>query len=362
MYRDRRNRQKHLDRGIEEMNRHNHRMLISTYVVVTILAFTLIGVIYWSGHYEMASVDNDLVGEENELIKEDLEQTNTDLEQEEGVAEGIVCWGDSLTHGIAGGYPKILEDLLAQEGEAIPVENKGVSGEGTIAIMNRAGAIASFLSQKLVIPSEIDTVEFNLVDQEGNTYKGLPCGQHTACLITIAGVQGKVVEGYANGKSIYKFTRLFKGERVEADQGTKISYDFMNPYEHYIPIIFIGTNGGWGSIEELIEQQQEILDVFPKNDRFIIIGLTYQHIVDFDELDQAMEEHWGEHYINLREYFTGQGIYDAGITPSSYDLAQMKEGIVPDCIRSDYVHYTNAGYKALGELLYRRLDDLNYVQ
>lgn len=38
--------------------------------------------------------------------------------------EGVVCWGDSLTAGLAGGYPKVLEECLKESGNMIPVEMK----------------------------------------------------------------------------------------------------------------------------------------------------------------------------------------------------------------------------------------------
>ena len=341
--------------------RSHHSMIISLLVLILAVALLIITLI-WKNHEEY-----ELNKEKDKIHKTLTEEESPDKKVgDENVAptkvNGIVCWGDSLTYGLAGGYPQVLEDLLTKNGMKIPVVNEGITSEDTIEIMRRAGAMPSFLAKDITIPAEKKSVMIKLVDDDGNTFGGLPAKGSFSCLVSINGIQGKAIRKSTEGKTSYEFTRLYKGEQVSVKSGTKLTYDFVNRYENYIPVIFMGTNGGWDTIEELIQQQQMIIDVFPENKEFIIIGLTYQHYVKDKDLDKAMEDHWGEHYINLREYLSGQGIYDAKLKPTSSDLEQMKQGIVPDIIRTDKVHYTEKGYQVLGKLLYQRMQELGYLE
>ena len=77
--------------------------------------------------------------------------------------EGVVCWGDSLTAGLAGGYPKVLEDYLKEAGINIPVENEGVVSEGTTQIMVRAGVIPYKVANAVIIPAKAEPVFLKIV-------------------------------------------------------------------------------------------------------------------------------------------------------------------------------------------------------
>ena len=274
--------------------------------------------------------------------------------------DGIVCWGDSLTVGLAGGYPKVLEDLIANAGLNIPVENEGVTSENTKQIMARAGVTPYKVADAIIIPEKIEPVFLRVIGEKERLVTYFPKDKFQYTDVTINGVQGKLSRN--NNKSGWDFTRNTAGKSAYIPSNTLIRFDYVNRYKNYIPIIFMGTNGGFSSIEDLIEQQQAILDIFPENDKFLIIGLTHQTVANEDKLDQELEAHWGKHFINLREYFSGQGVYDAGFKPKSTDLAQMKEGTVPDIMRTDAVHFRQEGYEVLGKYIYQRLKELDYVK
>jgi len=345
-----------------KMKKKRHNAMIISLLILIIVVILLIVVLLWKNQIEYKANNEKNKNQETVINKNSPTKNEPDNQEKNSKIEGIVCWGDSLTYGLAGGYPKILEDLLKKDGKTIPVANEGVTGEDTHEIMERAGAFPSYLAKDITIPGDKKSVMINLVNDEGDTFDQLPANGSTSCIVSLEGIQGKVLRKSSAGKISYEFTRLTKGSSVLIKRGTKLTYDFVNRYENYIPVIFMGTNGGWSSIEDLIQQQQMILDVFPENKQFIIIGLTYQHYVEDKELDEAMEEHWGEHFLNLREYLSGQGIYDAGLKPSSSDLEQMKQGIVPDIIRTDKVHYKEVGYQVLGKFLYQRMQELGYLK
>lgn len=345
-----------------KMKKRRHNSMIISLLILIIVIILLIVVLLWKNQIEYKANNEENKKQETVIKKNTSTKKEPDNPEKNAKIEGIVCWGDSLTYGLAGGYPKVLEELLKKDRITIPVANEGVTSEDTQEIMERAGAFPSYLAKDITIPADKKPVMINLVNDEGDDFNQLLANGSSSCIVSIEGIQGKVLRKSSAGKSSYEFTRLTKGASVLIKSKTKLTYDFVNRYENYIPVIFMGTNGGWSSAKELIQQQQMILDVFPENKQFIIIGLTYQHYVEDKELDEAMEEHWGEHYLNLREYLSGQGIYDAGLKPSSSDLEQMKQGIVPDIIRTDKVHYKEVGYQVLGKFLYQRMQELGYLK
>lgn len=278
----------------------------------------------------------------------------------EKLPEGVVCWGDSLTAGLSGGYPKVLEECLKEAGINIPVENEGVVSEGTTQIMARAGATPYKVANAMLIPAKAEPVFLKIVGANNKVIRNFPKGKFQYTDVTLNGISGEITKN--NEKAGWDFTRDFDGESAYVSSNSSIRFNYVDRYKNYLPIIFMGTNGGFASIEELIEQQQAILDTFPEQKKFLIIGLTHQTVVDEDKLDQKMQEHWGKHFINLREYFSGQGVYDAGFKPKSSDLAQMKEGTVPDIMRTDAVHYKMEGYQVLGKYIYQRMVELGYVK
>jgi hypothetical protein len=86
---------------------------------------------------------------------------------------------------------------------------------------------------------------------------------------------------------------LAKGLSIPA--GTEIVTQGSGDYESYIPIIFIGQNGGYDDISDLIAQQQAVVDhgTGPE-DRYLIIGLHTGDARSRAELESAMEEAWGD--------------------------------------------------------------------
>lgn len=312
-------------------------------------------------------------GEQMKLKQADLEKSqpqadsftdeNQSSDQDTGKElplEGVVCWGDSLTAGLAGGYPKVLEDCLKELGIDIPVKNEGVVSEGTTQIMARAGVIPYKVANAIIIPAKAEPVFLKMVDDHNKVIRNFPKGKFQYTEVTLNGISGTITKN--SEKAGWDFIRDFDGESAFVSANSSIRFNYVDRYKNYIPIIFMGTNGGFSSIENLIEQQQAILDTFPDQKKFLIIGLTHQTVVDEDKLDQELQEHWGKHFINLREYFSGQGVYDAGFKPKSSDLEQMKEGIVPDIIRTDAVHYKMEGYQVLGKYIYQRMIELGYIK
>lgn len=324
---------------------------------------------------------------------------NTEL-LEKGVDEiklslpGIVCWGDNLTAGAGAGgegvtYPKVLQSqiksslidnltltkylisnpMLNISLPDVPVVNMGVGGENTITILGRNGAIPFVTSEEFTIPTTSSPTEVVFESASGAKVAPLLQGKRGMESVTILGVQGIIEYTEENETTAgkYNFSRLTSGNSTIVPRRTEIITIGSKQYLDYLPVVFIGQNGGYVDIHDLISQQRAIIDKQSvNNDRFIIIGLHTGTAVDRKTLEDAMTTEYGDKYINLREYMCSQGIKDANdvlganIAVTAEDKSMMENGETPASLLSDAVHFDKYGYELIGRLIYNRMDELGY--
>jgi len=305
---------------------------------------------------------------------------------------GIVCWGDSLTAGAGGDgttYPLTLQsDIQSGVLDSYDIEslvsishsksreidfsvvNMGVGGENTNTILGRNGAVPFVTAADFTIPADTTAVEITMVSANGKSVAPLRQGNRGMDYVTIDGVKGVIsIEQETSTSEEYKyfFTRESAGDVVEIKTGTEIITSGALENLNYIPVIFIGQNGGYDDIADLISQQKAIIEHQngnPVNEdgsvRFIIVGLHTGTAEERAELETAMEAEYGAQYINLREYMSTQGLADAGITATDEDKEMMAVGSTPKSLLVDGVHFTAEGYELIGNLIYNRMDELGY--
>lgn len=303
---------------------------------------------------------------------------------------GVVCWGDSLTAGAGGDgttYPHVLETLISDNVISnidmkkitddgyirsylkprlkVPVINMGVGGENTNTILGRNGGIPFVLSLDLQIPAEKVSVRISFESQNGRTVAPLRQGNAGMESVSIEGCEGTISieqESSISKEFEYYFTRNKPGMIQTAKAGTIIVTSGSQENPNYIPVIFIGQNGGYEDIDDLIYQQRAIINHQSGNplDRYIIVGLHTGTPADRAELEAAMTAEYGDHYINLREYMSTQGLADAGFNATEEDMQMMENGMTPASLLVDGVHFNAGGYELIGKLIYTRMDELGY--
>ena len=159
----------------------------------------------------------------------------------------------------------------------------------------------------------------------------------------------------------YYFTRTTEGNEIKVEEDTEIETYAHTAYTDCIYILFMGENVSYDDEYELVEQQKAIIYTQTNDDRFLIIGVTSGTADDRADMEAIMEETWGDRYINLREVLSDEDILtSAGITVTDEDRRQMAEGLVPDCVRVDEVHYTVTGYSIVADAVYNRMTELGY--
>ena len=301
------------------------------------------------------------------LLKQYRKEKQNVYEKEVAKIPAIICIGDSLTHGTEGdedSYPYYLWQDLRDEGIFIPVLNYGVGGENVPTICGRVGAVPYTL-HAFTIPETEEMVEIAFVQEEGKSIEPLLQGgegQLNPCVID--GVGGTITLREEDGVSRYYFSRSEEGEVVEVGEGAEVVTNASEGIKDGILAIFIGENGGYEDIDDLIWYQHQIIDMQEDDCDYLILGLTSGSAEERKELESRMLEEYGDRYINLREYLITDGLeyaVDKGlVSVSDSDKAQIEQGIVPDCLRTDSVHYTKTGYKLVEMAVYDRLFELGY--
>ena len=143
-----------------------------------------------------------------------------------------------------------------------------------------------------------------------------------------------------------------------------------------ILILEIGSNGGWnGSYDKLIEQYRSMIE-YAGCSQYIIIGDTddpgtsvadraQREFRDGEgpgqtEWEAALQEAFGEHFINMRVYLIEHGLQTAGLTPTVDDENAAQRGCVSDQLRADWTHLNSYGYYAEAVALYEKGRALGY--
>ena len=286
------------------------------------------------------------------------------LESELTVKNQIVCFGDSLTQGAGGNgisYPSVLKGLV---GDNYNVINQGSGGENTIAILSRQGSVATYVNNitipanktpvKLCQPNEY--LESNLGINSLLTIAGDNTGLNPCYINNVRGIFSKVKD---NEGTYYTFTRSNAGEEIAINRPTRIFFYSTNRYNNSILCLFIGQNGGYSTKEELVEQIRNAIR-HNGSDKYIILGLTTGSNTERASLEKTMQNAFGLHYLNTRKYLYMYGLSDANITPTSQDEEDIKNGTVPNSLRSDSIHLNDKGYTVLGNIVYKKGVELGY--
>lgn len=331
-------------------------VILAILLIALVLVFVVGGIksnIELKEHQKLAKEYNDkLYSEriENERIKESL--------------PSITCWGDSLTAGAGGDgttYPKVLAELTG-----LKVYNMGVGGENTITIACRQGA-RTMMVNNITIPATTDKVQVgsynDFYDNNGNVIAPLIQGDNGINTCSIKGVTGVLSmesDGEDNSTIKYYFKRNKSGEAVVISEPTPIITEASISRRDDITIIFIGQNGGYENIDDLVVQQRKMIE-YTGHDRFIILGLTTSSADYRRELEDRMINEYGDKYINLREYLSTEGINEAGLKATDVDLDMMNRGMVPNSLLSDEVHGNKYFYELIGKQVYNKIIELNYL-
>lgn len=302
----------------------------------------------------------------------------------------IVCWGDSLTaphnsnvliatvketfFGNSLSFPEHMQRDWADDYNII---NAGVGGENTLTIMSRQGVFPMKLFQDVVFNRDKNGKPFAkfpliVLRSSYNSELVYPFRQYgydekSPAMINPCSINGKDYElSIIEDKKYYVlkpkdediYDSIIKTGSVI---NTFASKHLRNCYAY---IFFMGQNGSFADVGELIKQYKAMID-YCGSDRYIVIGFhkpnkSISTINRMKEMEDSLQMAFSNHYINLRDYLVRNGLSDAGLTPTEEDKDSMSIGQVPPQLMVDGVHFTNDGYKLISNLVKVKFKELRY--
>jgi hypothetical protein len=296
---------------------------------------------------------------------------------------GITCWGDSLT--AMGGWTQKLQEL-----SGIPVYNGGTGSEDSKCIMARQGGDVMIVDG-ITIPATATavTIASRATDSGISTELGnkvTPLFQTSAHVnpVMLGDIKGTLAWTGSSGEDqngTWTFTRTTAGEEIVIDRPTaiKTNFDIVHNGKNELMIIYMGANGGWNDIADLVHQHKLMIDHF-KGKEYVVLGLSSGTAASRADYEAAMKEAFGRRFISLREYLAhpiyenGEivscyGLADQNLTPSTKEYAgvtynsldEIATGTVPHQLLIDGIHYTEGTRQVIGKMLYRRLKELNIL-
>ncbi len=146
--------------------------------------------------------------------------------------------------------------------------------------------------------------------------------------------------------------------------------------EEDILVIQMGDNGGWRSLDDLIEQYRELIRE-AGTDRYIIISST-DDPDDFEQIwgytneaigltdtwyEEKFSEAFGEHLLKGRQYLIRKGLSVNGLSETEEDIERAERGDISLQLRKpeiDNTHLNAEGYVALAHGVYELGKELGY--
>lgn len=321
--------------------------------------------------------------------------------QDEQATHNIVVWGNSITWGSASSsdnncYCAVLQKELNENGyKDYSVINCGVGGETYQSILVRQGGIGLYFDKELSFNGK-EKVSLGKIENyiAKHSMRNTFFNENSYFFLLLQGESGrsnrkiKTVNPLTfNGVS---FTLSFEGNATNGEyfitpneditlnvpkdaifetSGSKIKEDIV--------VFAMGTNGGYLGRSETFDENKAIENAINMTDLAIKKSNTDKYIVcspyagtalkefgveGMKKLEKEFQNHYGKRYLNWREYLVNSGLNDAGIDAAEQDKKDIEEGKCPTSLLSDGLHPNDIGHKIIGERIFRKLKELNYIE
>ena len=196
----------------------------------------------------------------------------------------------------------------------------------------------------------------NIYDLDNNELPCVSCWGDSLTKSPVGGVDTypkTLLEKVGTNGVIYNFG--VAGDYVDAIAQRQQSYPSRR---NDIQIIWVGTNKDWDSNDDLISKINAMINYSTSN-KYIIIGLLKRYASD--ELDNAMQSAFGEHFLNIRNYMITNGLTDASISATEQDNTDILNNTVPTSLMQDEIHLNATGQVLVGNQVYNKLVNLEYI-
>lgn len=327
------------------------------------------------------------------------------------IKKKVVLVGDSLTQ--MAGYAEELMNLVKQIAPEYDVWNFGIGGEKTNEICSRMGAFQMSLTpadtylstdaptgrKYFTLPADIIPVCIGAssISNSWNDAK-LALLLQTAiisdCDPGFVWIDGIKCQLTLSG-GLYYLQRVIADTKVHKVffNTQMIPVNSINITPDDIVVINIGQNGGWVDTNDLVAQYQRTIDHLGTK-KYIVISTHYAQNSDITKVnyvdnrtvqENALKKAFGAKYINMREYFCTQALYDAletgywsngayptgvvdEVHPTATDTAYMKAGLYAPMWRTnpnnpaDIIHLSRRTYAIYYQKVFKSINELGYLR
>lgn len=232
-------------------------------------------------------------------------------------------------------YPKQLGDILGDEYEIV---NCGVGGEKTLDIMASQGAAPMHLTNDTILPN--DSFAKYKIFLGSTSYVGLRSSwnngqvtpliqlgfdEHSPAHLNTCYINSRPYEISSEAQNYkengtwkkeynYYICPLYKVTHTDTiPKGSKVTTEAMRTLRGaFCYIFFMGQNGGFSTVAELISQYRKMI-TYSRCNRYIILGF---HMCNpsiptprrMQEMKDSLTVAFGKHYIDLHSYMVTRGI------------------------------------------------------
>lgn len=320
-----------------------------------------------------------LSSKEESSSKEDISSnTSSSIKPQETLI--ITCYGDSVTQGMSvenhETYPSVLKTLL---GSQYIVQNAGDGGEKTTAIMARQGAIKIYTKNEVKFEKGETAALLNsgvgrgFIAEDGREASwNDPYGRDVPIKkVTINGetysLEFRNFSWSKSGSGSTCDTYLVrentdKEETIPANSEAVLNTTTISK-NNYCDIYFMGFNGDYNNIDDLISQYKKMID-YRNDDNYLVIVPSWER-----KYSQGMFEKFkaafGDHVVDAVEYCINGGLDELGITLEKYDAGCLENEVFPYSLKLETiknrrdVHLNAKGYRVLANAVYKQGQKLN---
>ncbi|MCD7905453.1 MAG: hypothetical protein LUG24_07800 [Clostridiales bacterium] len=315
-------------------------IMLKTGIAAGIIAAVVCGVCF--GLYTVRAMEEQrLLAEGEELFAEDLSEeyylelrkrflnNNGETYEHYKMTEGISIsfYGDSGAIDSASNYT--LPALVSLNFLERFIYIMGNEGETPEDLASKQGGVPMY-AQPFTIPEGQESVEITLINEYGTVLVPTLTNNGGLNPCVIAGVEGNISVD-EEGRTC--FTRAEDGDRVTTEKDTVVTTRAMKNRKEDIVVVFLQELPEGYSAERYVEILEKMRDYqsLKTGDKcfYVISPVLNTDSEKVAELDGLLEEHFGNYYINAREYLCQEAIekYDIRVKDEE-DVEAVEKGQV----------------------------------
>ena len=262
------------------------------------------------------------------------------------VPAALAIWGSSSAQGSGGDGVWLGGELSNRFG--IPAYNGGVGGQWSTHVAARQGGRPALL-----------TASGNTIPASGSvpvTASNMNVPGSFSAAGTLAGINGTLNLSGGN----YQFTRTSSGSATAVAADTPFIPTLGTQHKASGTFIWAGKNDitSGGDMNTIADAVTKMVAYLSPKTRYLVLG----HFADnymvpgngnrirMDTENNRLASTYGSLYVDINGYLASSQLWvDTGITPTSTDLTDQSNGVLPTSIRYNGGHMNSAGYAAVSK-------------